>query len=642
MQTKVHKMAENSEILKAISNLPKKIYILVEQIGNQLFSLEVSGDTQSFCQTDPDSFLGPQNCQNWFNQFPKQQQRLLLNATSECRLSPYYRPQLYLNLTSEETQITCLATLSLVDAEKNHFLIEASRAEAAPAYQNFIQTECSLFKIVKDALPHMVFWKDTQSKYQGANHAFLSAINLQDEEQIIGKTDFDLAWPQETAEKNLIDDRQVIESGLPKYNIIETFADDEQGKRCVITNKIPLQDHTGRTIGLLGTVEDVTKLVNALSTTYNQLLESSRIDENQLKLLDQLKSLQTDSSTNVHHEKSSMDNGAHQLSLEKLKTKQALLVEDSVTNQLVGKAFIQKLGLKTDVAEDGLIAFNKCLDTQYDVILMDLQMPVMDGLTATRKIRKLAGYANIPILAMTGMTSDIDRQATLEAGMNGHISKPINEEELIKVLVSALVTKDTQPQALSANHFFKPSSFNLNSLKEKFNQDLVFLSSILNAFYVDLQQTQQTLTAPSLTIDEIREVLHKLKGSAGNLGHMTLYEKIKAEESLTEKNNFVVSPSLIAMINETLAATQQIISTLSIRKMEPSAIPISKKELTTLLNDIEERLSQNRLIPQNSLERLKNAYPNNEILHTFFKYLDSFDYPLATSTLSAFRGQCYD
>ncbi len=109
----------------------------------------------------------------------------------------------------------------------------------------------------------------------------------------------------------------------------------------------------------------------------------------------------------------------------------ALLVEDNELNQQVATEFMQALGLQVDLAGDGAIALQMVQQGDYDVVLMDMQMPVMDGLTATREIRQLPGLQGLPILAMTANAMADDRQRCLDAGMNDHIAKPIDPEELL-------------------------------------------------------------------------------------------------------------------------------------------------------------------------------------------------------------------
>jgi two-component system, sensor histidine kinase and response regulator len=112
-----------------------------------------------------------------------------------------------------------------------------------------------------------------------------------------------------------------------------------------------------------------------------------------------------------------------------------LLVEDNEINQLVAQEILRDAGYIVEVAENGRIAVDMVQQRDWDVVLMDMQMPVMDGLEATQCIRKLANRASLPIIAMTANAMQRDRERCLAAGMNDFVTKPVDPEELFKVLM---------------------------------------------------------------------------------------------------------------------------------------------------------------------------------------------------------------
>jgi len=111
-----------------------------------------------------------------------------------------------------------------------------------------------------------------------------------------------------------------------------------------------------------------------------------------------------------------------------------LLVEDNPVNQQVACAFLAMAELEVEVAENGLQAIERLKHQAFDAVLMDMQMPEMDGLTATRLIRAMPQHARLPIIAMTASAMERDMQDCLAAGMNAHVSKPIDPRQLVRTL----------------------------------------------------------------------------------------------------------------------------------------------------------------------------------------------------------------
>jgi len=112
-----------------------------------------------------------------------------------------------------------------------------------------------------------------------------------------------------------------------------------------------------------------------------------------------------------------------------------LLAEDEPINQEVSRGLMEEVGFVVDLAEDGAVAISLAQQTPYALILMDMQMPNLNGVDATRAIRALPGYAETPIVAMTANAFDEDRRICIEAGMNDHIAKPVDPEKLFETLL---------------------------------------------------------------------------------------------------------------------------------------------------------------------------------------------------------------
>ena len=132
-----------------------------------------------------------------------------------------------------------------------------------------------------------------------------------------------------------------------------------------------------------------------------------------------------------------------QPSVQTLAGKEVLLVEDNELNMEIAQIVLTKAGMVVDTAENGQVAVTKASAKRYDVILMDIQMPVMNGYEATRAIRQFENkeLAQVPIIAMTANAFQEDKQKALNEGMDGHVAKPLNVEMLLQVMQEALSSK---------------------------------------------------------------------------------------------------------------------------------------------------------------------------------------------------------
>ncbi|MDE2075875.1 MAG: response regulator, partial [Burkholderiales bacterium] len=118
--------------------------------------------------------------------------------------------------------------------------------------------------------------------------------------------------------------------------------------------------------------------------------------------------------------------------VELLRGLKVMLAEDNAINQMIVKEGLASTGVLIDIAANGQEAVERARAGAYDMILMDMQMPVMNGVDAVKIIRTLPGYESTPILAMTANAYDDDRKACLAAGMNDHLAKPILLDRLIR------------------------------------------------------------------------------------------------------------------------------------------------------------------------------------------------------------------
>jgi len=212
-----------------------------------------------------------------------------------------------------------------------------------------------------------------------------------------------------------------------------------------------------------------------------------------------------------------------------------LLVEDNELNQEVALGLLEEGDFVVDIAENGQIAVDKVTQQPYDIVLMDMQMPVMDGITATGEIRKRFSATQLPIVAMTANAMQHDKQKCLDAGMNDHVGKPIDPEELFRVLVKwlqpsatniASMTLDTsKPELLDFNRLMSISGLDVElGLQHVLGKQSIYLS-ILRKF-ISNQKTVPAQIRAALNQNDWENAerhAHNSKSAAANIGAMVLF-----------------------------------------------------------------------------------------------------------------------
>jgi signal transduction histidine kinase len=237
--------------------------------------------------------------------------------------------------------------------------------------------------------------------------------------------------------------------------------------------------------------------------------------------------------------------------LHSIRGARVLLVEDNALNREVACDLLADAGVVVDMAFDGQMAVQRLEQERFDLVLMDMQMPVMDGLTATRLIRRMPGLADLPVLAMTANAMASDRQACLDAGMNDHIAKPFDPELLFQTLRNWL---PEQPRALPVVPVTAPApavpvagampviagldtdtGLRLVRGKQAFYLSLLrkYASSqqgFAQALREELQQGQQ---------DAARRRAHNLKGMSASIGMDSLSQRAAQLEAAINDNRLL-------------------------------------------------------------------------------------------------------
>lgn len=221
-----------------------------------------------------------------------------------------------------------------------------------------------------------------------------------------------------------------------------------------------------------------------------------------------------------------------------------LLVDDNQINQFVANEILKKAGCKVDIAENGIEAIEKVKSKSYDLIFMDIQMPQMDGVTATKEIRKLNLAQTPPIIAMTAYSMKEDKEKFIKDGMDDYLSKPIKPENLIGKLRewSKHKKSETKSDANSDQETLKTNNAILNQEvldKLKVFADTNTLLNIYNDFETEaIEQIESCKN--SFKTEDIKNILnnlHTLKGTSGTLGIARVEKLAREIEGRLKQNN---------------------------------------------------------------------------------------------------------
>ncbi|WP_242492650.1 PAS domain S-box protein [Methanolobus psychrotolerans] len=234
------------------------------------------------------------------------------------------------------------------------------------------------------------------------------------------------------------------------------------------------------------------------------------------------------------------DRYTHEISSSDLRI---LLVEDNIVNQNVAQSMLQKLGFSADIASNGEEAIKALENNSYDLVFMDVQMPGMDGLEATRHIRDPLSAVHdhdIPVIAMTAHAMTGDKERCLEAGMNDYIPKPVSMQSLIDLMNKWPHTIQEKSHADNTTGEMEvptdPLIFNKKSFMERMMDDIDLARRLIDIFLKDAPMQLDALKKAIDTgeMEGVNQYAHKIKGSSGNIGAEDLSKTAADMESLSK------------------------------------------------------------------------------------------------------------
>ena len=345
--------------------------------------------------------------------------------------------------------------------------------------------------------------------------------------------------------------------------------------------------------------------------------------------------------------------------LEGIRGANVLLVEDNEINQQVAKEILEGAGLKITLANDGQEAVNAVKEHEYDAVLMDVQMPVMDGYTASREIRKDFRFRELPIIAMTANAMAGDREKSLEAGMNDHVAKPIDTNELFSTLAKWIEPGDGKIQLDSAKD-------RLEEKAEREDDSMTELPGISVAeglkkvggnekFYQKL--LLQFLDTNRDSANEIREALekkdqslavrlaHTVKGVAGTLGAGELAQVAGELEKTLKTGEITGLSSSIHLFESHLNQVMHSIEKSQTGRNEKVDIgersgrnPIDSAVVHPIIREMFDLMESDLVEALRRLQDLAEHLANSKLGEQFRlleNQMDNFDIPAASHTLKA-------
>lgn len=338
-----------------------------------------------------------------------------------------------------------------------------------------------------------------------------------------------------------------------------------------------------------------------------------------------------------------------------LQGKHVLLVEDNEINTELAIELLKDVGIDVTHASNGQIAIEMLREERFDGVLMDIQMPVLDGLTATRQIREQELHNGRPIIAMTAHAMAGEREKSLAAGMNEHISKPINPKKLYQTLVQFLIDDDAFPELVKVESKSispepnKPTIFpaidgvDVNDGLSRCGNKTEFYNKILLLFaskYADAsKQIAQLIEAENT--QELGAYMHALAGVGGNIGahdigkrSRTLSGSFHAPEDLDVDMLYMEAANLGGMVTK---LSKTIKATINDAETDNQALPlISKDDLVALLGAIKRRVVDNDPSAVDALNDAQSKFSfgkNQEKLEAIHELLEQMEFDAALENL---------
>ncbi|MDF3124636.1 response regulator [Rheinheimera sp. 1928-s] len=339
-----------------------------------------------------------------------------------------------------------------------------------------------------------------------------------------------------------------------------------------------------------------------------------------------------------------------QAAIRQLRGGRILLAEDNALNQELAMELLTSNGLLVTLAEDGQQVLNLLQQHHFDAVLMDCQMPVMDGYAATAVIRQLEQFKQLPIIAMTANVMAADIEKALDAGMNAHIAKPINVNEMFLVMAKWIKVAHSQPEVMPTSE--QTNQLQLPELAGIDTEAGLAVSQHNQALYLKLlkrfadsnqdfsQQFQQALQDPDP--EAASRCAHSLRGSAGNIGAKAVQFAAQALELACREHSEIAAPllQLEQELAAVLTALQQLNTGQNERAIQQQTA--DPTEVQNLLQQLADLIADNDTEAVDTAEQLQLLLSGTEYktaVAALLKHLNNYDFDEAAASLTLLSQQ---
>jgi len=323
-----------------------------------------------------------------------------------------------------------------------------------------------------------------------------------------------------------------------------------------------------------------------------------------------------------------------------MKHSKVLLVEDNEYNQIIVSELMKRLHCEIDYANDGKEALDKIERKQYDLVIMDIQMPVMDGYETTAKIRESYSQEELPIIGMSANVLDEHKNRAIEIGMNGYLSKPIDVNAFYRDVSHWLKIKlemssvDAEEKFGDVNQKILDTKFGLQLLNSDFSKYYKLITDTVEE-YKDIHNELQTMVHSGDVVSAKKQT-HSLAGIFGNLGMLMLHNTVRKLDDALKEND---EEQIKRYLDELDIGMKLLIEEVdNITSMEQNVIPgkVENNELsfeewiTALRIALEEK---NAVVITETLSIFSNQNIEEEWAKSLISQIKEYEYDTALETI---------